>query len=256
MRSIVDYVLPKGCALGFKIIDSYESFWALDLGSITRAPVWSPDPLNGNGILLWAWAQGDPVALPWAGWNYLAVEYEERSAIACEGYVKVPQGRLVAIGEDSKEVSDFIRSHAPPKCLKPSFFDVREVGDRQQVTVGSYGVARAGVGGKAAAGLCGHVCVGRAGSAHVGDGGYAEAGDRGEARAGNWGTARVGVGGTASAGRFGTVYAGMGSKAKTGCGGTIYFTTPTGQLPVYPGSEGVLPGFYYKIGLEGIPVSE
>lgn len=210
MKSVENYTLPEGHGLGLMLAlskgqpeHSTEYTCALEPGGETVFPKWNPKPDCGDGLLIWAWAQGNiSDSYSWNRYNviWMAVEYDESSALPSAGArLKVPKCRTIAVSSDPKEIAEYIRARTPSdKVSMPAslFMDI-EVGDDAHLEVGDAGAVRAGQRSTAKAG--------RGSTVIAGDGGYAQAGEEGTAIVGSRGTAYVGEHGKAKAGEGGTL---------------------------------------------------
>lgn len=211
VKSIVSYKLPPDCALGLVVTQengvSYSDLtkglrWNLTLGAWTETPDWDPAPVWKGGLLLWAWAQGDLDAphmvkltsLPREKNVWLAVEYPDKrheDVVDLNSIAKVRRAKTIAVGQNRKEIADFIRIHTSQNERSFTFFEEKFVGDEDSACVGEGGVAEAGNKGRAEAGRYGKAKAGDYGDAIAGDYGYAEAGYCGNATVGNFGTAKA-----------------------------------------------------------------
>lgn len=255
MQAPYNYVLPPGKSLGLKVVHSdgrpefknADGFlWDLTPGGETVAQNWSPDPLDGGGLHLWAWAQGEIwYSSIWRSDDvlWLVVEYETAEAVEMRGMVKVPKCLTVAISADRAEVAEFIRHYTPEVEKKElSFFESRTVGDLTTVAVGVGGWVVAGDYCEIRAGDASIVCAGAycsitAGNAYplgdimtkvtagkgsrvyAADEGNVEVGDDGIAQVGNCGLAKAGDRGRAIAGTDGLAIVGRDGEALVGEGG-------------------------------------
>lgn len=250
MLAVKDYTLPPGHAIGLGLcspegIGNTDPFlWDLTLGQVTKG--------SSKGIALWAWAQG-PLDDLSSVCLWLAVEYDESTAIQSPQHVTVPAGRVLAISTHPECVSEFIQQHNPDKevpaenylfsTVVEGYYQYLEAadgvtisaGDKSEIvagnrakvtagrhskaTVGNRGVATVGDGGTARVGYDGTATAGRKGIAIAGEDGVATAGDGGKARVGDRGTAKAGIGGKAYAGVGGVAEAGRDGVARTGVDG-------------------------------------
>ena len=254
LNTIPGYTVPPGTRLGLKVVYADgrpesdkappDFRWPLAVGAIVTAPDWNPPPACGGGLHLWEDGTGTLAASGITdidGTAWLAVEYDDTSAVRLDGKVKVPSCKVVAVG-DRGDVASWLASMLPGRpvhyaTVAAGDYGTATAGHRGTATAGHRGTATAGHRGTASAdhrgtamagylgtataGEWGTASAGYLGTATAGDGGTATAGFRGTASAGEWGIATAGDGGTATAGHRGIATAGDGGTATAGEGGAL-----------------------------------
>ena len=172
LNTIPGYTVPPGTRLGLKVVYADgrpesdkappDFRWPLAVGAIVTAPDWNPQPACGGGLHLWEDGTGTLAASGITdidGTAWLAVEYDDTSAVRLDGKVKVPSCKVVAVG-DRGDVASWLASMLPGRPVHYA-----------TVAAGDYGTATAGHRGTATAGHRGTATAGHRGTATAGEGG-------------------------------------------------------------------------------------
>ena len=170
------YVLLPGHALGLKCIPppsdddraagigrTYGGFpWPLTVGAEVIAPDWDDEPSCGNGLHVWAYAEGDPSVANSTddeGSVWQVVDYIEAEHVNLDGKIKVPRCTVVAVGTGTSgraACATLIMQACPGHRGN---YGTATAGDSGTATAGYRGTATAGYSGTATAGHYGTIAI-------------------------------------------------------------------------------------------------